>query len=90
MEGPQSVGDCAYERAGTIVKINDAVFFTDNTTVRLETSDGNFYLTSDKKLYDVHPINVFAKEIKGVKLKEIKDAAKKDKYKNDVEVKKWL
>ncbi len=70
--------------------VTDAVFFTDNTTVRLETADGNFYLTNDKKVYDMHPINVMAKEIKGAKLKEVKDAAKKDKYKNDVEVRKWL
>ena len=69
------------------MKIIEAVFYTDNKTVRLETDDGRFYLTDDKKLYDMHPINVMAKEIKGAKLKEVKDAAK---YKDDVEVRKWL
>lgn len=72
------------------MKITEAVFFTDNTTVRLETADGNFYLTKDKKLYDMHPINIMAEEIKGAKAKEIKDAAKKDKYKNNEEVREWL
>jgi hypothetical protein len=72
------------------VKIHEAVFFTDNTTVRLESDEGSFYLTDKKKVYDMHPINVMAKEIKGAKLKEVKDAAKKDKYKDDVNVRKWL
>lgn len=72
------------------MKINDAVFFTDNTTVRLETDKGNFYLTDKGKFYNMHPINVMADEIKVAELKEIKAAAKKGGYKNDTEVKKWL
>jgi hypothetical protein len=72
------------------MKIHEAVFFTDNTTVRLESDEGPFYLTDEKKVYDMHPINVMAKEIKGAKLKEVKAAAKKDKYKDDVNVRKWL
>ena len=72
------------------MKINDAVFYTDNTTVRLEVGDERYYLTNDKKFYDMHPINIMAEEIKGEKLKEIKAAAKSGGYKNDIEVKKWL
>lgn len=72
------------------MKINDAVFFTDNKTVRLECIDKNYYLTDDNKIYDMHPINVMAEEIKGAKLKEIKAAANAGGYKNDTEVKKWL
>lgn len=72
------------------MKIHEAVFFTDNDVVRLETSDGKFYLTKGKKVYDMHPVNVMAEEIKGAKAKEIKDAAKKDKYKNNEEVREWL
>lgn len=72
------------------MKVTDAIFYTDNKTVRLETGDGKFYLDSDKKFYDMHPINVMAEEIKGAKLKEIKAAAKVGGYKNDEEVKKWL
>ena len=72
------------------MKINDAVFFTDNKTVRLECIDKNYYLTDDNKIYDMHPINIMAEEIKGAKLKEIKSAAKAGGYKNDIEVKKWL
>jgi hypothetical protein len=72
------------------MKINDAVFYTDNTTVRLEVGDKRYYLTNDKKVYNMHPINVMADEIKGDELKEIKSAAKAGGYKNDEEVKKWL
>ena len=35
------------------MKINDAVFFTDNKTVRLECIDKNYYLTDDNKIYDM-------------------------------------
>jgi hypothetical protein len=72
------------------MKILDAVFFTDNKTVRLETADGNFYLTDEKKVYDMHPVNIMANEISGSLLKEVKAAAKKDKFKNDTEVRKWI
>lgn len=72
------------------MKINDAVFFTDNTTVRLETDKGNFYLTDKGKVYDMHPINVMANEISGSSLTEVKRAAKDEKYKNQKEVKAWL
>lgn len=51
------------------MKITDAVFYTDNTTVRLEVGDERYYLTNDKKFYDMHPINIMAEEIKGEKLK---------------------
>lgn len=72
------------------MKINDAVFFTDNTTVRLETDKGNFYLTDKRKVYDMHPCNVMANEISSSLLAEVKKVAKAGKYKNDTEVKKWL
>jgi hypothetical protein len=72
------------------MKIKDAVFFTDNKTVRLECGDKSYYLTEDKKIYNMHPINIMAGEIKGDELKEIKAAAKKGGYNNDKEVKKWL
>ena len=72
------------------MKILDAVFFTDNKTVRLECGKKNYYLTDDKKVYNMHPINVMAEEIKGDELKEIKKLAKESKYNNDKEVKKWL
>ena len=72
------------------MKINDAVFFTDNKTVRLECIDKNYYLTDDNKIYDMHPINVMAKEIEKNLAKQVKDAAKSGKYKNSTEVKKWL
>jgi hypothetical protein len=42
------------------MKVTDAIFFIDNKTVRLETDDGKFYLDSDKKFYDMHPINIMA------------------------------
>ena len=42
------------------MKINDAIFFTDNKTVRLECIDKNYYLTDDNKIYDMHPINIMA------------------------------
>lgn len=72
------------------MKITDAVFFTDNKTVRLECGNKSYYLTEDKKIYTMHPINVMAEEIKGDELKKIKAAAKEGGYKNDIEVKKWL
>jgi hypothetical protein len=72
------------------MKINDAVFFTDNTTVRLETDKGNYYLDNKGKLYDMHPINIMANELSGSLLTEVKKIAKAGKYKNDTEVKKWL
>ena len=72
------------------MKIEEAVFFTDNETVRLVTDCGPFYLTNKKKLYDMHPINVMAKELDAKFTETIKKAAKADKYKNDEEVKKWL
>lgn len=72
------------------MKINDAVFFTDNTTVRLETDKGNFYLTDKGKFYNMHPINVMADEISSSLLTEIKKTAKTAKYKNNTEVIKWL
>ena len=72
------------------MKINDAVFFTDNTTVRLETDKGNFYLTDKGKVYDMHPINIMANEISASLLTEVKKTAKAGKYKNDKEVIKWL
>ena len=72
------------------MKINDAVFFTDNTTVRLETDKGNFYLTDKGKVYDMHPINIMANEVSSSLLTEIKKTAKAGKYKNDIDVKKWM
>lgn len=72
------------------MKITDAVFFTDNKVVRLESGDDRFYLTDEGKIYNMHPVNVMAEEIKGDKLKQIKTAAKAGGYKNDLDVKKWL
>lgn len=72
------------------MKITDAVFFTDNKVVRLEVGEKKYYLTDEKKVYNMHPINIMADEIKGSELKEVKAAAKKGGYKNDTEVKKWL
>ena len=72
------------------MKIKDAVFFTDNKTVRLECGDKNYYLTEDKKIYNMHPISGLADEITGDELKKIKAAAKQGGYNNDKEVKKWL
>jgi hypothetical protein len=72
------------------MKITDAVLFTDNTTIRIEVGDKRYYLTEKSKIYNMHPINVMAEEIKGDELKQVKDAAKKGGYKNDIEVKKWL
>lgn len=72
------------------MKIKDAVMFTDNKTIRLECGDKNYYITEDKKIYTMHPINVMAEEVKGGELKEIKDVAKKGGFKLDKEVKKWL
>lgn len=72
------------------MKIIEAVFFTDNEVVRLETDDGKYYLTNKKKLYDMHPINCMAKEIDAKLTESVKKAAKTNKYKNDEEVKKWL
>lgn len=72
------------------MKIIDSVFYTDNTTVRLETDNGNFYLDNKGKLYDMHPINVMANEISGSVSVGIKKAAKDGKYKNQKEVKEWL
>jgi len=54
------------------MKITDAVLFTDNKTIRLEVGDQRYYLTEDKKIYTMHPINVMAEEIKGDELKKIK------------------
>jgi hypothetical protein len=72
------------------MKITDAVFFTDNKTVRIETDVGNFYLTDDGKVYDMHPINVMANEMPADKLKKFKADVKKAKFHNDEETKKWL
>lgn len=72
------------------MKITDAVFFTDNKVVRLEAGEARYYLTDEGKVYDMHPINVMAKEITGNDLKNIKAAAKVGGYKNYVDVKKWL
>ena len=72
------------------MRITDAVFFTDNKVVRLEVGEQRYYLTDEGKVYDMHPSNVMAKEYKGDELKQVKDAAKKGGYKNDIEVKKWL
>lgn len=72
------------------MKIHDAVMFTDNKTIRLECGSKNYYLTEDKKIYTMHPINVMAEEVKGAELKEVKDAAKKGGYNLEKEVKKWL
>lgn len=72
------------------MKITDAVFFTDNKVVRLEVGEKRYYLTDDSKVYNMHPVNVMAEEIKGDDLKNIKAAAKAGGYKNDVDVKKWL
>ena len=73
------------------MKITDAIFYTDNSTVRLEFDTGDkFYLTEKGKVYSMHPINYMAEEVKPVKMKEVKLAAKVGKYKNDMEVRKWL
>lgn len=72
------------------MKINDAVFFTDNITVRLETDKGNFYLTDKGKLFDMHPCNIMANEVSASVVTEVKKAAKDGKYKNQKEVKAWL
>jgi hypothetical protein len=72
------------------MKVQEAVFFTDNSVVRIETDEGKFYLTEKKKLYDMHPINVMAKEITGAKAKEVKECIKKDKFKDNDAVRKWV
>lgn len=72
------------------MKITDAVFFTDNKVVRLEVGEARYYLTDEGKVYDMHPVNVMAKEITGDQLKKLKVSAKEGGYKNDTEVKKWL
>lgn len=72
------------------MKITDAVFFTDNKVVRLEAGDERYYLTDTGKIYNMHPVNVMAKEIDKAVAKQVKDAAKSGKYKNHEEVKKWL
>lgn len=72
------------------MKITEAVFFTDNKVVRLETDAGNFYLTDEAEVYDMHPVNVMANKIEGSKAKELKEAIKRDKFKGNNEVKKWL
>lgn len=72
------------------MKITDAIFYTDNTTVRLETEKGNFYLTNKSKLYDMHPINVMANEISGSLCSTLKLAVKNGKFKNQKEVKEWI
>lgn len=72
------------------MKIDDAVFFTDNKVVRLEVGEKRYYLTDAGKIYNMHPVNVMAEEIKGEDAKEVKAAAKKGGYKNDKEVKEWL
>jgi hypothetical protein len=72
------------------MKITDAVFFTDNKVVRLEAGEKKYYLTDNGKIYDMHPVNVMAEEIKGDELKKVKELAKRGGYNNDTEVKKWL
>jgi hypothetical protein len=72
------------------MKIDDAVFFTDNKVVRLESGENRYYLTDSGKIYNMHPVNVMAEEIDKAVAKQVKDAAKSGKYKNSAEVKKWL
>jgi hypothetical protein len=72
------------------MKIDDAVFFTDNKVVRLESGENRYYLTDGGKLYDMHPVNIMAKELDKAVAKQVKDAAKTGKYKNSDDVKKWL
>ncbi len=72
------------------MKIRDAVFYTDNTTVRLETEKVTYYLDSKGKFYDMHPVNVMANEISGSILMEVKKAAKNGKYKDSDLVVKWI
>lgn len=72
------------------MKINDSVFFTDNKVVRLEVGEARYYLTDEGKVYDMHPVNVMAKEITGILLKEIKSSIKIGGYPNDKQVVKWI
>ena len=72
------------------MKISEAVFYTDNETVRLETDSGVFYLTNKKKVYDMHPINIMAEEVKKDTSEKVKKAVKDGKYKNKEEVIKWI
>ena len=72
------------------MKVTDAVFFTDNKCVRLETSEGKFYLTEELEVYDMHPSNHMAKKIEPAKVKELFVAIKKDKFTDNKEVRKWL
>jgi len=72
------------------MKIQEVVFFTDGDVARIITDEGKYYLGRDKKFYDMHPINVMAKEITGAKAKAVKECLKKSKFKNDEEVRKWL
>ncbi len=72
------------------MKITDAVFFTDNKVIRLEAGENRYYLEEGGKLYDMHPVNVMAKEIEKNLAKQVKEAAKTGTYKNSSEVKKWL
>lgn len=72
------------------MKIHEAVFFTDNTVVRLETDEGKFYLTNEGDVYDMHPSNVMAEKKKAVETKKLKEAIKKCKFKDTAAVRKWI
>ena len=72
------------------MKITDAVFFTDNEVVRIETTNGNFYLTNKNKIYNMHPINVMAEEVSKDSATQVRKLVKEGKYKNADDVKKWV
>lgn len=73
------------------MKITEAVFYTDNTTIRLETDAGRFYLDAKlKKFYDIHPVNVYAKELDKDASKTLLTAVNVASYPNIKEVKQLL
>lgn len=73
------------------MKIIEAVLYTDNNVIRLETDKGKFYLDSKaKKFYDVHPVNVFAKEVDKDMAKTLLTAVSVASYPNIKEVKQLL
>ncbi len=73
------------------MKIFEAVIFTDGDVIRITTTDDQrFYLTKEKKLYDMHTINVMAKEIEKSLASKVLKLAKTSNYTGKELVEKWL
>ena len=89
MARQESARDCVNERSRIAMKFIFAVVYTDNKTARIETDEGNFYLTDDRTVYDMHPLNHMAKTVPPPKQKEVIAAIKAAKYKAAM-VKEWL